>query len=107
VHLLPIISLLATVFCLHLSSPHHVVFEEIDKMVEGLSCIHAIVPVNISGLVQAVHNFCRDVLALKKLYQDKKQPFGAYNKWFHQRVVNLLDLLLADANTMLSTLESL
>ncbi len=42
---------------LHFVSPHHVVFEEIGKMAGALSYIHAIVPINISGLAQAVHSF--------------------------------------------------
>ncbi len=97
--------LLASVLCIHLSLPHHI--QEIGKMVGTLSYIHTIVPVNISGLVQAVHNFCHDILALQKLYQDLKQHFGTYDEWFHSRIINLLELSLADANSMLSTLKSL
>jgi hypothetical protein len=97
--------LLASVFLIHLSLPHHI--EEIGKMVGPLSYIHTIVPVNISWLVQAVHNFCRDILAHQKLYQDLKQHFGSYDEWFHRRIINLLELSLADANSTLSTLKSL
>jgi hypothetical protein len=99
--------LFITIFYFHLSSPHHV-FEEIGQIAGALLYIHAIVPVNISGLVQAVHNFRRDILSQQKLYQEKKQPLGSsYSKWLHQHLVNLFDLVLADANSMLAMLDSL
>ena len=44
-----------------LATPHHVVFEEIGEMAGALSYIHAVVPVNISGLVQTVTNFKHDI----------------------------------------------
>jgi hypothetical protein len=44
-----------------LACQHHVVFEEIGEMAGALSYIHAVVPVNISGLSQAVENFKTDV----------------------------------------------
>jgi hypothetical protein len=44
-------------FSLSPSLSHHVVFEEIGEMARALSYIHAIVPINISGLAQAVQNF--------------------------------------------------
>jgi hypothetical protein len=99
--------LLSSIFWIHLSSPHHVVFEEIGKMAGGLSYIDAIVPINISGLVQAVHNFHHDIVCLQKVYQECRQPGGVHDKWFHMRLINLLDLSLADANSMLANLESL
>ena len=46
---------------LHPAFPHHVVFEEIGEMAGALSYVHAIVPVNISGLAHAVNNFKEDV----------------------------------------------
>jgi hypothetical protein len=49
---------------LSLSFSHHVVFEEIGKMAGALSYIHAIVPVNISGLALTIRNFRLDVHAL-------------------------------------------
>jgi hypothetical protein len=41
---------------------HHVIFEEISEMAGALSYIHAIVPVNISGLVQTFQLVQRDNL---------------------------------------------
>jgi len=35
------------------TSTHHIVFEEIGEMAGALSYIHAIIPVNISGLDRA------------------------------------------------------
>ena len=52
-----------------LACQHHVVFEEIGKMAGALSYIHAVVPVNISGLSQAVDNFKTDVRSLEALYK--------------------------------------
>ncbi len=49
-------------------SPHHVVFEEIGEMAGTLSYIHAVVPVNISGLARTVNNFKEDVHTLEALY---------------------------------------
>ncbi len=54
-----------------LSFSHHVVFEEIGKMAGALPYIHAIVPVNISGLALTIQNFWLDVHALKTLYTEK------------------------------------
>jgi hypothetical protein len=36
---------------------HHVIFEEIGEMAGALSYIHIVVPINISGLLQAVTQF--------------------------------------------------
>ncbi len=59
---------------------HHVVFEEISEMAGALSYIHAIIPVNISGLAVTIRNFRLDVHALKTLYTEKRQPTGSnYN----------------------------
>ncbi len=52
-------------------SPHHVVFEEIGEKAGALSYIHAIVPVNISGLARAVNNFKEDVRTLEALYNKR------------------------------------
>ena len=52
-----------------LACQHHVVFEEIGEMAGALSYIHAVVPVNISGLSQAVDNFKTDVRSLETLYK--------------------------------------
>jgi hypothetical protein len=68
---------LAVALCLSpLATPHHVVFEEIGEMAGTLSYVHAVVPVNISGLARAVNNFKEDVQALEVLYQNRRQPTG-------------------------------
>ena len=56
-----------------LACQHHVVFEEIGEMAGALSYIHAVVPVNISGLSQAVDNFKTDVRSLEALYKKTRQ----------------------------------
>ena len=47
------------------------VFEEIGEMLGALSYVHAVVPVNISGLARAVNNFKEDVRTLETLYRNK------------------------------------
>ncbi len=59
-----------------LACQHHVVFEEIGEMAGALSYIHAVVPVNISGLAHAVDNFKADVRSLEALYKKTRQPTG-------------------------------
>ena len=54
-----------------LALQHHVVFEEIGEMAGALSYVHAVVPVNISGLSHAVNNFKEDVRTLESLYLKK------------------------------------
>jgi hypothetical protein len=54
-----------------LACQHHVVFEEIGEMAGALSYIHAVVPVNISGLSRAIKNFKTDVRSLEALYVKK------------------------------------
>ena len=53
------------------ASPHHVVFEEIGEMAGALSYVHAVVPVNISGLTRSIYSFKEDVHNLETLYQQK------------------------------------
>jgi hypothetical protein len=62
--------LLSSLLRIHLSSSHYVMFEEISQMAGALSYIHAIVPVNISRLVQAVHIFHCNILSIQKVYYD-------------------------------------
>jgi hypothetical protein len=50
------------------TSAHHIVFEEIGEMARALSYIHAIIPVNISGLDQAANIFCSQVADLRRHY---------------------------------------
>ncbi len=83
-------------------------FEEIGEMAGALSYVHAVVPVNISGLARAVNNFKEDVRTLEVLYRNKRQPTGlSYDDWFNQRVLDLFTLASADADSMLSTINSL
>ena len=91
-----------------LATPHHVVFEEIGEMAGALSYVHAVVPVNISGLARAVNNFKEDVRVLEALYHKKRQPTGlSYDLWFNQRILDLFTLASADADSMLSNINSL
>jgi hypothetical protein len=65
---------LHTIFLFSLTFPtartHHVVFEEIGEMAGALSYIHAVVPVNISGLLQSVADFRSKIVVLKTTYSD-------------------------------------
>ncbi len=83
-------------------------FEEIGEMAGTLSYIHAIVPVNISGLALTIRNFRLDVHALQTLYTEKRQPSGTnYDDWFHQRIADLFNLAAADTESMLADIDSL
>ncbi len=64
-------TVIVALFLSLLATPHHVVFEEIGEMADALSYVHAVVPVNISGLARAVNNFKEDVRALEVLYHKK------------------------------------
>ncbi len=58
-------------FLLRFPSPisaHHIVFEEIGEMAGALSYIHAVIPVNISGLDRAANIFCSQVSDLHRHY---------------------------------------
>jgi hypothetical protein len=89
-------------------SPHHVVFEEIGEMAGALSYVHAVVPVNISGLARTINNFKEDVRTLEALYRNRRQPTGlSYNDWFNQRILDLFTLASADADPMLTNINSL
>ncbi len=50
------------------TSAHHIVFEEIGEMAGALSYIHAVIPVNISGLDRATNTFCSQVANLRRKY---------------------------------------
>jgi hypothetical protein len=47
--------------CFQASTPHHVVFKEIGTIAGAISYIHAIIPVNITGLLRVVHQAQRDM----------------------------------------------
>ena len=91
-----------------LACQHHVVFEEIGEMAGALSYIHAVVPVNISGLSQAVDNFKNDVRSLEALYKKTRQPTGlGADMFFNQRILDLFALAAADADAMTANIRSL
>ncbi len=52
------------------TSAHHIVFEEIGEMAGALSYIHAVIPVNISGLDRAANTFRSQVTDLRRRYHD-------------------------------------
>ena len=91
-----------------LACQHHVVFEEIGEMAGALSYIHAVVPVNISGLSQAVENFKTDVRSLEALYRKTRQHTGlGTDDFFHQRILDLFTLAASDADAMTANIRSL
>jgi hypothetical protein len=95
-------------FSLSPSLSHQVVFEEIGEMAETLSYIHAIVPINISGLAQAIQNFRYDVNTLQELYTKKRSFTGTtYDDWFHQRILELFQTASYDADAMLNDINGL
>jgi hypothetical protein len=99
---------LIAVALLHPTFPHHVVFEEIGEMAGALSYVHAIVPVNISGLAHAVNNFKEDVRTLLALYHKNRQPMGLANdEFYHQRILDLFTLASSDADAMLTSIHGL
>ncbi len=70
-------------------------------MAGALSYIHAIVPVNISGLAHAVNNFKEDVCTLLALYHKNRQLTGLANdEFYHQRILDLFTLASSDADTI-------
>jgi hypothetical protein len=60
---------------------HHVVFEEIREMAGALSYIHVVIPINISGLLQAIHDFCGKVVTLKTRYTNKAKYATRLDKY--------------------------
>ena len=56
-------------FLIHLNVMHHFVFEEIGEMAGALSYIHAIVLVNISGLIKTVNYLQQDLDTVQVAYQ--------------------------------------
>jgi hypothetical protein len=117
---------LYTIFLFSLSFPsthtHHIVFKEIGEMAGALSYIHIVMPINISGLLQAVTQFWEKVTALKSGYAEKKKYTQCLDKYgsqnmkdpqkhalfhFRQHITYLMDLMLTDADTIQSSIESL
>jgi hypothetical protein len=115
-----------TIFLFSLTFPtartHHVVFEEIGEMAGALSYIHAVVPVNISGLLQSVADFRSKIIVLKTTYSDnaiysnRLEQYGGINTnglakhlllHFRRQITGLMDLLIKDADTLRTTILSL
>jgi hypothetical protein len=100
--------LLLPIVLLDRASPHHVVFEDIDEMAGALSYIHAIVPVNISRLAQAVQTFRYDLHVLQEIYTKNRLHTGStHDDWFHQRIVELFQMALSDADAMFNDINGL
>jgi hypothetical protein len=56
--------------CLHNFNSHQIVLEEIGKMAGALLYVHAIVPVNISGLIKTVLNVQRNLETMRAGYKE-------------------------------------
>jgi hypothetical protein len=77
-------------------------------MAGALSYVHAVVPVNISGLSHAVENFKTDVRSLEALYKKKRRPTNlGTDDWFNQRILDLFTLAAADTDAMVANIRSL
>jgi hypothetical protein len=117
---------LHTIFLISLTLPtaptHHVVFEEIGEMAGALSYIHAVVPVNISGLLKSVADFRSKIIVLKTNYADtatysqRLEQYGGANTngpsehllfHFRRQISGLMDLLIKDADVLRTTILSL
>jgi hypothetical protein len=105
------------------TSAHHIVFEEIGEMTGALSYIHAVIPVNISGLDLAANIFCSQVADLRRHYNiaqskiDKtltdapdsaqKQQLGRDIKYQRQLQDNFLQTSESEADNLLALLDNL
>jgi hypothetical protein len=106
-----------------LTSAHHIVFEEIGEMAVALSYIHAVIPVNISGLDRAANTFRSQVAKLRQNYNiaqakiDKtmsdaldsahKQQLARDIKYQRQLQDNFLRASESEADDLLALLNSL
>ncbi len=100
----------------------HIIFEEIGEMAGAQSYIHVVIPINISGLLQAVMQFRKKFTALKSGYTEKKsyasrlEEYGGMNMngpqkyallHFRRHITSLMELMLKDADTIQGSIESL
>ncbi len=106
-----------------LTSAHHIVFEEIGEMAGALSYIHAVIPVNISGLDRAASTFRSQVSDLHRNYNitqakiDKtmndapdsarKQQLARDIKYQRQIQEGFLQTSESEADNLLSLLDNL
>ncbi len=101
---------------------HHVVFEEIGERAGTLSYIHVVIPINISGLLQAIHDFSGKVITLKTKYTNKAKYATRLDKYrgsntndpakhvllhFRGQLSGLMDLMITDADNLQSSITSL
>jgi hypothetical protein len=102
------------------TSTHHIVFEEIGEMAGALSYIHAVIPVNISGLDRAANTFRSQIADLRRNYQiaqtkiDKTIPDSAQGqqlardlKYQRQIQEGILQASEAEADNLLALLDNL
>ncbi len=91
-------------------------------MAGALSYIHAVVPINISGLIKSVADFRSKIIVLKINYADtatytkRLEQYGGVNTngpsrhlliHFQRQISGLMDLLIKDADVLRTTILSL
>jgi hypothetical protein len=92
-------TLLFSCSCPHVQT-HHDVFRKIGKMASALLHIHVVVPINISGLNNAIHQFWEKTELLKQGYleQEKRTVFLEYSHYTKPetffKISQLLDVVL-------------
>jgi len=102
------------------TSTHHIVFEEIGEMAGALSYIHAVIPVNISGLDRAANTFRSQIADLRRNYHlaqtkiDKTIPDSIQGqqlardlKYQRQIQEGILQTSEAEADNLLALLDNL
>jgi hypothetical protein len=105
------------------TSAHHIVFEEIGEMAGALSYIHAVIPVNISGLDRAANTFRSQIADLRRHYNtvhanidknlsptpdsEDKQHLLSSLKYQHPLQKDFLSASEAEADELLALLASL
>jgi hypothetical protein len=105
------------------TTDHHIVFEEIGEMAGALSYIHAVIPVNISGLDRAANIFRSQVADLRRHYNTaqaninktmndapdsgQKQQLLRDIKYQRGLQENLLSASESEADNLLALLNSL
>jgi hypothetical protein len=85
-------------------------------MAGALTYIHVVVPINISRLNQAVHQFCKKVQLLQQGYDGKEKKVVFMEKYSGKvssdvddffQINHLLELILKDADNLKGSLDSL
>jgi hypothetical protein len=93
------------------SSAHHIILEEIGEMAGAHSYIHAVIPINISGLDRATNTFCSQVASLCQHYNIlqadvDQQVNSAPDSKAKQTLVDNLHYQCRLSNDMLSNAEA-